>query len=377
VTQRILLVIPTLDQSGAEKQLSLLARGLKAGAGREFEVHVCALTRGGPLEAELAAAGIPVTIIGKRGKVDPLAFYRLVHHVRRLKPAIVHTWMFAANSYGRAAAIRERVPHLIASERCVDPWKQWHQLTIDRYLAQRTERIVVNSPGVSEFYVRKGIPADKFALIPNGIDPAEVPAAGAPSEEDRRKVLAELQLPLDARLIVAVGRLWPQKRIKDLIWASDLLRVIRDDTHLLIIGDGPQRRMLERYTRLLELSERVHFLGHRSDVPRILPHIDCLWLGSEYEGLPNVVMEAMLAARPVVATDIAGPRELIVEGQTGFLVPVGDRAAFVRRSRRIVEEPAFARQLGEAGRQRMLTEFTVEKMVDAHAGLYRQLLGVK
>ncbi len=375
MTQRILLVIPTLDQSGAEKQLSLLARGLKASAPGEFDVHVCALTRGGPLEAELTAAGIPITVIGKRGKVDPLAFLRLVHQVRRLKPAIVHTWMFAANSYGRAAAVREHVPHLIASERCVDPWKQWHQLTIDRYLARRTERIVVNSPGVSEFYIRQGIPAEKFVLIPNGIDPAEVPAAGVPAEEDRRKLLVELQLPPDARLIVAVGRLWPQKRIKDLIWAADLLRVIRDDTHLLIIGDGPQRRMLERYTRLLELSERVHFLGHRPDVPRILPHIDCLWLGSEYEGLPNVVMEAMLAARPVVATDIAGPRELIVEGQTGFLVPVGDRAAFVRRSRRIVEEPAFARQLGEAGRQRMLTEFTVEKMVEGHVRLYRQLLG--
>jgi glycosyltransferase involved in cell wall biosynthesis len=374
VTSRILHVIPTLDQSGAEKQLSLLARGLAAQG--EFEVHVAALTRGGPLEAELARSDVPVTVIGKRGKLDPLAFWRLVHQIRRLRPAIVHTWMFAANSYGRAAALRERVPHLIASERCVDPWKQWHQLAIDRYLARRTERIVVNSTGVREFYERQGIASEKFVVIPNGIDGAEFAPADGVTPLDRRKLLTQLDLPADARLIGAVGRLWPQKRVKDLIWAIDLFKVIRDDVHLLVMGDGPQRQILERYTRLVEATDRVHFLGHRADVSRILPHLDCVWLGSEYEGLPNVVMEAMLAARPVVATNIAGTRDLIVEGQTGYLVGVGDRASFVRRTRLVLEDAALAQRLGEAGRQRMLTEFGVDRMVEAHLRLYREVLGV-
>lgn len=373
--QRILHLIPTLDQSGAEKQLALLAGGIAAQAGGEFEVHVAALTRGGPLERELSQAGVPVTVIGKRGKLDPLAFWRLVHHIRRLQPALVHTWMFAANSYGRAAAIRERVPHLVASERCIDPWKQWHQLAIDRYLARRTEKIVVNSTGVQEFYEQQGIAAEKFVVIPNGIAADELARADGASASDRKKLVAGLQIPPEARLIGAIGRLWPQKRVKDLIWATDLFKVLRDDVHLLVIGDGPQRQILERYARLVEISDRVHFLGHRADVPRILPHLDCLWLASEYEGMPNVVMEAMLAARPVVATDIAGTRDLVVEGQTGYLVRLGDRASFVRRTRDILDDPEVAQRLGEAGRQRMLSEFTVERMVQAHLKLYREVLG--
>ncbi|HVX59565.1 MAG TPA: glycosyltransferase, partial [Pirellulales bacterium] len=110
------------------------------------------------------------------------------------------------------------------------------------------------------------------------------------------------------------------------------------------------------------------------DVPRLLPHFDVLWLGSEYEGLPNVIMEAMAAGVPVVATDISGNRDLVVPGETGYLVPVGGRAAFAKETNRILDDDALAGQLGEAGRQRVLSEFTVEKMIERHGALYRELL---
>ena len=365
MTKRILQIIPTLDRSGAEKQLTLLAAGLPR---PEFETHVCLLTRTGPLAAELEAAGVPVVLIGKSGKVDPASFLRLKRHIAELRPDLVHTWLFAANGYGRAAALAAGVRHVVAGERCVDPWKAWHELAIDRWLARRTERIVVNSAGVRDFYVRHGLPSEKFVVIPNGIAPP------APSDLGRNELLAELGLPAGARLVGAINRLWPQKRLKDLIWAADLLKVIRDDVHLLIVGDGPQRDRLERFRRQVKIEDKVHFLGHRNDVPRLLPHFDALWLASEYEGLPNVVMEAMAAGVPVVATDISGNRDLVVPGETGFLVPVGGRAAFARETKRILDDADLARRLGEAGRQRVLTEFTIERMVDRHAALYRELL---
>lgn len=365
MTKRILQIIPTLDRSGAEKQLVLLAAGL---ARPEFDVHVCVLTRSGPLAADLEAAGVPLTVIGKRGKVDPAGFLRLKRQIAALKPDLVHTWLFAANSYGRAAALAVGVRRIVAGERSVDPWKAWHELAIDRWLARRTDRIVVNSSGVRDFYVHHGLPSEKFTVIPNGIGPF------APSDLTRAELLAELGLPENARLIGAVGRLWPQKRIKDLIWAADLLKVIRDDVHLLIIGDGPLRRKLERFREQVRIEDKVHFLGHRNDVPRLLPHFDALWLASEYEGMPNVVMEAMAAGVPVVATDISGNCDLVVPGETGYLVPVGDRAAFARETRRLLEDAELGRRLGEAGRRRMLTEFTIEQMIERHANLYRELL---
>ena len=364
---RLLLVIPTLVRGGAEKQLTLLATGLPRD---QFDVHVAVLTHSGPYEQTLWDAGIEITVIGKRWKIDPACYFKLKRHIRELRPDLVHTWLFAANAYGRQAALAAGVKHVVAGERCVDPWKSSLQLAIDRALAKRTERIVTNSSGVREFYVSRGLPADKFVIIPNGI---ALQAGGDPLS--REELLRELKLPLDARLIGAVGRLWPQKRVKDLIWAADLLKSIRDDTHLLIIGDGPQRWRLERYREQNEITDRVHFLGERSDVPRILPHLETLWLASEYEGQSNAVMEAMAAGIPVVATDIAGNRDLVVDGVTGYLVPVGDRFEFSRRTHWLLDDSALQRRLGAAGRERILREFTVEQMVARHASLYRELVG--
>jgi glycosyltransferase involved in cell wall biosynthesis len=363
---RVLFVIPTLTRGGAEKQLVLLAKGLPRD---QFDVHVCLLTRTGPLQAELDAAGVPITHIHKRWKFDPPAYWRLKREIQRVKPDVVHTWLFAANCYGRQAALAVGVKHVVAGERCVDPWKTILQLSLDRYLARRTQRIVTNSTGVVDFYAGKGLPKEKFVVIPNGIEPR---TDGSPVT--RAELLAELGLPADARLIGAVGRLWPQKRIKDLIWSVDLLKCIRDDVHLLVIGDGPQRSRLERFSEQCGNRSEVHFLGERGDVPRILPHLDCLWLASSYEGQSNAIMEAMLAAVPVVASDIPGNRDLVVPGETGFIVNVGDRGGFAQKAQMLLEDAALQQRMGAAGRARMEREFSVGQMVRRHAELYRSLL---
>jgi len=377
MTKKILQIIPTLDRSGAEKQMTLLARSLPR---EEFEVHVAALTRGGPMLAELKSAGVPVTILGKRWKFDPHAFWKLFRLVRGLKPDLIHTWLFAANTYGRAAGVLAGVKCLVAGERCVDPWKTW-ELWFDRWLARHTSRIAANSEGVREFYAARGIPAEKIEVIPNGIPPP--PACST----TRQEILAELGIPSTARPVGLIGRLWPQKRVKDALWAADLLKQIRDDVHLAIVGDGPDRRRLEIFRDQCEIGDKVHFLGHRSDVPRLLPHFDVLWLPSAYEGQSNAIMEAMAAGVPVVATDIPGTRELVVDGQTGYLVSTEGwppnattvnktvAAGLARHTLRILDDPALARRLGEAAQKRMRDEFSVENMVARYADLYRRLLG--
>jgi glycosyltransferase involved in cell wall biosynthesis len=363
---RVLHIVPTLVRGGAEKQLTLLACGLPRG---EFDVHVAVLTHDGPYREELQSHAIPVTTIGKRWKFDPQSFWRLKRFIRELGPDVVHTWIFAANSYGRAAAFAAGTRRVVAGERCVDPWKSWHQLAIDRWLAKRTARIVTNSNGVREFYVARGLPADKFTVIPNGIEPPR-----EPTHVSRVELLRELGLPDSARLIGAVGRLWPQKRYKDLIWAAELLKAGRGNAHFLIMGDGPQLEELETYCHDVLVDDHVHFLGERNDVPRLLPHLDCFWLGSGYEGQSNALMEAMLAGIPVVATDIAGNRDLVLPEQTGFLVPVGNAGEFARKTHRLLDDRELAGRLGAAGRKRMLDEFSVEKMVTRHAELYRELM---
>lgn len=364
---RVLEVIPTMDRGGAEKQLALLATRLPR---EQFETHVCLLTRGGPLREMLDEADVPVTEIHKCWKVDVGAYNRLKRLIQQLRPDIVHTWLFAANSYGRYAALQAGVPHVIGGERCVDPWKSWHQLAIDRYLAHRSERIATNTSAVRDFYAARGIPAEKFVVIPNG-----VAALSGHDPLPREELLRELDIPSDARLIGAVGRLWPQKRIKDLIWAAHLLDEAQMPIRLLIIGDGPHRWRLERYASQVDFGRVVRFLGVRDDVPRLMPCLDCLWLGSAYEGQSNAVMEAMAAGIPVVATNIPGNRDLIVPDETGFLVPVGDRGAFAKWTMILLNDGEMARRMGEAGRNRVRDEFSIDRMVQRHASLYRELVG--
>lgn len=363
---KILQIIPTLDRAGAEKQAALLAAHLPRD---EFAVEVCALTRGGPLEAELKAAKISVTVIGKRWKADPIAYWRLKQHIAAVKPDLVQTWLFAANAYGRAAARAAGVKHLVASERCIDQWKAGWQFAIDRRLIRDTQRVIVNTPGVRDFCTAHGLPREKVTVIANGASPAQ------PSRISREALLAELGLPADSQLIGTAGRLWPQKRMKDLIWAFELVYVLQPKAKLLVIGDGPERSILERFVRDLQVSDKVLLLGHRDDVPDLMPHLDLYWSGSEYEGMPNSVMEAMAAGVPVVATDISGHRDLITPDETGYLYPVGDRNPLARLTERLLLDPDLRRRVADAARQRMLAEFSVATMVERHAAVYREILG--
>lgn len=361
---RVALVIPTLDQGGAEKQLCLLACGLFRDG---IQPTVVVLTRDGPLRSILDAAGVPCRLIGKRHKFDPIAYWRLRRALAELRPDVVHTWLFAANAYGRAAARSLGVPVILGSERCIDLWKGRWQLAIDRCLAHCSTGLTTNSQGVVDFYASHGIPAARFTVIPNGIPPRSVEPIS------RALAYQRLQVEPGRRLILAVGRLWPQKRYRDLIWAAELLGSLRDDTTLVIIGDGPQRGELLRHRDAVTHPRHVRFAGHRDDVLQLLPHAAAYWIGSEYEGQSNSLIEAMQAGVAVVATDIPGNRELVTDGQTGMLVTLGDRADFARKTRKLLEDPQLAAALGQAAQRQIERQFTVDAMVDAHVSLYRRL----
>ena len=367
---KVLQLIPTLDRSGAEKQMVLLAKGLPRD---RFTVEVAALTRLGPLKGELDEAGVPVTLIGKRHKVDPMALARLIRFLKEKRFDVVQTWIYAADTYGRVAAHRAKVPVVVTSEMAVDLWKSRSELMIDRFLARWTDRVVGNSNAVVDFYRRAGIPPEKLAMIHSGIADEE------PPDVDPAEVRVSLGLAPDAPLILFAGRLAEQKGVDLLLSALDLLQHVRPDVRTLIVGEGPLRSRLEETARAFRLlgDRRVSFLGHRDDVPRLLAASDVLVLPSLYEGLPNVVLEAMRFRKPVVATAAPGTTEVVEDERTGLLVPLGNPPALTQAIRRVIEDADLAKRLGEAGRSRVEAEFGVDRMVARFAELYERLAGEK
>jgi glycosyltransferase involved in cell wall biosynthesis len=258
---------------------------------------------------------------------------------------------------------------IIVSERCVDQWKSGWQLWLDRRLIPRTDRLIANSESVAAFYRELGFPAERMVVIPNGVE------RPTPPSFDRPRLLADLKLPAEARLAGYVGRLARQKRIEDILWGMQVLRQADPRAHLLLIGDGPERERLEQYARDVECAAHVRFLGHRDDAAQILQHCEVFWLASDFEGMSNSLLEAMACGLPVVVSNIPPNRELVQHGVHGYLIDVGDGVGYAQYTRKLFEDRALAARLGEAGQLRIERDFPVDRMVQRHVEVYREVVG--
>lgn len=363
---RIAFVIPTLDQSGAERQLTLLATGLPRD---EFTVHVVALNRGGPFADDLRAAGISVEVLGKRFRFDPLTYLRLRNSLRAFKPDVVQSFLFAANSYVRLPGIAPANCRVVVSERCVDSWKSGWQVALDRRLIDRTNAMTANSASVASFYENVGVPKDLITVIPNSMP-------SGPARYTREQARQILGLRPEDRVVGFSGRLAPQKRLPDLIWGFQLLHQVVENARLVVLGEGAERDSLTSFASRLGCREKIIFTGHRPDAWPLLAALDAFVLPSEFEGMSNSLMEAMSLGVPCVASDIAPNLELITHEETGLLFQLGKSPELTKAIARLLQSPELASKLGNAGRHLIETQHSVDQMVNRHRTLYNRLLKV-
>lgn len=360
---RIAFCITDLDPGGAERALVQLVTRLDR---RRWEPAVFCLSGPGALVDTLHTAGIPTTCLRARGKTDWGVVVRLRRELRRFQPEILQTFLFHANIAGRIAGRLAGIPHCVSGIRVAERRSRW-SLWLDRITNGLVDINVCVSGAVADFSVKVAhLPGDKVTVIPNGVDVASF--AGAEPLD-----LATFGVPSSTKVIVAVGRLDPQKGLVDLLEAFSNVVTKHNDVHLLLVGDGPERDRLARIVIDKGLTSRVHFAGWRPDVPRILKSAYCLALSSRWEGMPNVVLEAMAAGLPVVATRVEGVDDLVAVGTGRVVLPASPTELSIALDC-LLRDPASARRMGEAGRERAKAHFSWEKMAESYDALYRRLL---
>jgi glycosyltransferase involved in cell wall biosynthesis len=364
---RTAFVIGELDKGGAEYQLHELLRRLDR---RLFAPRVFVLARGGYWTEPIRGLDVVVEELPRGGSADVARLLRLRRGLRAFAPTILHTIMWSGNSYGRLAAVGLGVPVVVAAERNVirrPAWQRW----IERGLDRMTDAYVVNSQAITEELVsRGGLAPTKIRVVPNGIDLAAMP----PFIVERRAARQALGLAGDRRLVAQVGRLTAQKDYPTFLRAAAVVAARRDDVDFLVVGGGELRDELEDLARALGLGARVRFTGLRHDVPALLAGVDVLALTSRYEGLPNVVLEAMATGAVAVAADVGGCRELIVPEETGMVVPPQAPDAVAAAVVRLLDDQAWTARLAVAARRRVEACFSVETMAARTADTYRELL---
>ena len=300
------------------------------------------------------ALQVPAVRIVSPRDFDPLLLVRLA---RTLRADIVHTHLVHADVYGGLAA-RLRGTHLVSTKHNDDPFRVGPFRFVERGLSHLADRVITITDALHRFTVeRVGVPADKVETIHYGLD--GVPEAWGVNPAD--------DVPDGARVLLAVARLTDQKGIDVAIRA---LAALPDDTVLVVLGDGPERATLVRLARELGLERRVFLLGRVPDVGAWLDRATLLVHPARWEGFGLAVLEAMLAGLPVVATNVSALPELVVDGETGLLVPPDDAEALARGIARGLETP----QLGAGGLARARSEFSVARMSDRTRALYASLL---
>jgi glycosyltransferase involved in cell wall biosynthesis len=300
------------------------------------------------------ALQVPAVRIMSPRDFDPLLLVRLA---RTLRADIVHTHLVHADVYGGLAA-RLRGMRLVSTKHNDDPFRVGPFRFVERGLSRLTDRVVTITDALHRFTVdRVGVPAEKVETIHYGLD--EVPDAWGINLSD--------DVPDSARVLLAVARLTAQKGIDVAIRA---LADLPDDTVLVVLGEGPERPALQRLAREFGVEGRVFLLGRVPDVAAWLGRATMLVHPARWEGFGLGVLEAMLAALPVVATNVSALPELVVDGETGVLVAPDDVGALVRAVELALERP----ELGVAGLARAHADFSVAQMADRTAALYNSIL---
>lgn len=366
----VVQLVTSFGLGGTERQLLELLRGLDA---QRWRSRLICFRRSGALLSEVCKLGHDPRELPLGGSLmrvhTALVVARLARWIREEGADLVHCHDLYSVLLGVPAARLAGVP-VLASRRDLGHHVTAVQRPMLRWALRNATRVLANAATVASQAEREdGVPAANIAIVPNGLDLARFDARARSLEAP-----APLRVPGGPPVVLTVARMtYPAKGHDDLITAIPLVR--RElDARFVLVGDGPREAELRRHADQVGASPALTFLGRRTDVPALLARADVVCHPARMEGLPNAVMEAMAAARPLVATAVGGTPELMKDGVHGMLVRPEDPAALARGIVGLLRDPARAAEMAAAARARIAASFTLEQLVARIDRLYGEMI---
>lgn len=371
MTRRILILDNEFDMGGKEKSLvQFITRADRS----RFHFAVCCLKEGGYFKQALSAAGIPFYDGVLRHRFDALGFLGLERVLRIERPDLVYTFSHPNTViFSYLARLRGLVDRVVVSYHAMGDTGGTRQVVPYLLpLLRRADALLAVAETQKDYLVEtEGLPREKIRVIHNGVDTSKYRPA---SPDERSALRKELGFAEHDVVLITVASLKPLKRIDALLEVAAKLQGAGAKLRVVIAGDGSERGPLEALAARLGIAERVWFAGMRDDVERLLQASDVFVLPSRTEAFPNVVLEAMAAGLPVVATDVGSVREMVEDQASALVVPPGDDVALAASLARLCNDASLGAALGRRGREIVEERFRFDAMCAKREQLFEELI---
>jgi L-malate glycosyltransferase len=363
----VMHVVLSLTAGGTEHLVIEMCRRMRS----DYDVSVCCLDDEGVWAERVRTLGVEVIAMRRRGGFRPGVGRQLAALAAARQVDLLHCHQYSPFVYGRLAIMHQRGLGLVYTEhgRLSDAAPSWRRRAVNPVLGRFGGAIVAVSDELRRYMSTAGFPLRRIHVIHNGI---AIDAAGMP--DDRERARRALDLPADVFTVATVARLDVVKDLTTLVAAFALLRGAMPRVRLVIIGEGPEREALERAATTAGVRDDVLFGGFRSDVRALLPAFDVFVNSSISEGISVTLLEAMAAGVPIVATRVGGTPEILCHDESALLVPAREPSRLAAAIGALARDPARARALADAARQRVSIGFTLDRMVAEYGALYEDTL---
>jgi glycosyltransferase involved in cell wall biosynthesis len=334
-------VLPHGQSSGFARELDLLLSAMPS--------PVCCLGVEGHASRRWRAAGIDVEVLNWRRMLDPKPLWKLARRIREVQPEVIYVWGLVALRAVRMTALQcgaamvVRRPLTSSTRRGFSAFERW--------LLRGVDRVLASSGAEARACLAAGLTEDKVQIVPPGVGDSGI-VSGSRTGDDRPRILC-------------AGALERSKGFYEAIWAFDILHFTDDNVELLIAGVGPERRRLEDFARRTGLQHRIHLLGEVADISPFLAQASLVWVPSLCDRGAAMVLEGMTAGRPVIASRWPGLAELVLDGETGFLVEPGSKIGLAQKTRQLLVDRGMLQAMAEAGRRRACALFSQNGFADS------------